>query len=95
MRDLEDDGPPRSDPTYYNWLDVEGVVHRWLLDIISPSVKGEFLALESAKAVWEAVLDSHSKKHNIATLYELVHRAANLRQGDRSVLDYSNELTAL
>ena len=95
MRHLEDYGPPRSDPTYYNWLDVEGVVHRWLLDNISPSVKGEFLALESVKAVWEAVLDSHSKKHNIATLYELVHRAANLRQDDRSVLDYSNELTAL
>ena len=95
MRHLEDDGPPRSHTTYYNWLDVEGVVHRWLLDSISPSVKGEFLALEFAKAVWEAVLDSHSKKHNIATLYELVHQAANLRQGDRSVLDYSNELMAL
>ena len=41
------------------------------------------------------MLDTHSKKHNIATLYELVHRASNLRQGDRLVLDYSNELTAL
>ena len=51
--------------------------------------------MESARAVWEAVLDSHSKKNNIATLYELVHRAANLRQGDHSVMDYNNELTAL
>ena len=95
MRHLEENRPPLSDPTYYNWLDVGGVVHWWLLDSISPSVKGEFLALDSAKNVWEAVLDSHSKKHNIATLYELVHRASNLRQGDRLVLDYSNELTAL
>ena len=95
MRHLEENGPLLSDLTYYNWLDVEGVVHRWLLDSISPSVKGEFLALDSAKNVWEAVLDSHSKKHNIATLYELVHRASNLRQGDRLVLDYINELTAL
>ena len=95
MRHLEGDRPPHSDPTYYNWLDVEGVVHRWLLDSIASSVKGEFLSLESARAVWEAVLDSHSKKNNIATLYELVHRAANLRQGDRSVMDYNNELTAL
>ena len=95
MRHLEENGPPLSDPTYYNWLDVEGVVHRWLFDSISPSVKGEFLALDSAKIVWEAVLDSHSKKHNIATLYELVHWASNLRQGDRLVLDYNNELTAL
>ena len=95
MRHLEENGPPLSDPTYYNWLDVEGVVHRWLLDSISPSIKGEFLALDSAKNVWEAVLDNHSKKHNIATLYELVHWASNLRQGDRLVLDYSNELTAL
>ena len=95
MRHLEGDRPPHSDPTYYNWLDVEGVVHRWLLDSITSSVKGEFLSLESARAVWEAVLDSHSKKNNIATLYELVHRAANLRQGDRSVMDYNNELTAL
>ena len=95
MRHLEENRPPLSDPTYYNWLDVEGVVHRWLLDSISPSVKGAFLALDSAKTVWEAVLDSHSKKHNIATLYELVHWASNLRQGDRLVLDYSNELTTL
>ena len=50
--------------------------------------------MESARAVWEAVLDSHSKKNNIATLYELVHGAANLRQGDHSVMDYNNELTA-
>ena len=66
MRHLEDDGPPRSDLTYYNWLDVEGVVHRWLLDSISPSVKGEFLALESAKAVWEAVLNNHSKNTTLS-----------------------------
>ena len=78
MRHLEGDKPSHSDPAYYNWLDVEGVVHRWLLDSIASSVKGEFLSLESARAVWEAVLDSHSKKNNIATLYELVHRAANL-----------------
>ena len=95
MRHLEEDRPPHSDLAYYNWLDIEGVVHRWLLDSITPSVKGEFLSLESARAIWEAVLDSHSKKNNIATLYELVHRAANLRQGDRSVMDYNNELTAL
>ena len=95
MRHLEGDRPSHSDPAYYNWLDVEGVVHRWLLDSIASFVKGEFLSLESARAVWEAVLDNHSKKNNIATLYELVHRAANLRQGDRSVMDYNNELTAL
>ncbi|XP_078433764.1 uncharacterized protein LOC144705106 [Wolffia australiana] len=95
MRHLLEDGPPRTDPKYYDWLDVEGVVHRWLLDSISPNIKGEFLSLESARAVWEAALDSHSKKHNIATLYELVHRAVNLRQGDRSVMEYSTELISL
>ena len=95
MRHLEEDRPPHSDPAYYNWLDVEGVVHRWLLDSIAPSVKGEFLSVESARAVWEAVLDSHSKKNNIATLYELVQRAANLCQGDSSVMEYNNELSAL
>ena len=95
MRHLEVDRPSHSDPAYYNWLDVEGVVHRWLLASIASSVKGEFLSLESARAVWEAVLDSHSKKNNIAILYELVHRAANLRLRDRSVMDYNNELTAL
>ncbi|XP_078447608.1 uncharacterized protein LOC144716357 [Wolffia australiana] len=95
MRHLLEDGPPRTDSKYYDWLDVEGVVHRWLLDSISPSIKGEFLSLESARAVWEAALESHSKKHNIATLYELVHRAANLHQGDRSVMEYSTELISL
>ncbi|XP_078429486.1 uncharacterized protein LOC144708026 [Wolffia australiana] len=95
MRHLLEDGPSRTDPKYYDWLDVEGVVHRWLLDSISPSVKGEFMSLESARAVWEAALESHSKKHNIATLYELVHRAANLRQGDRSIMEYSTELISL
>ncbi|XP_078446558.1 uncharacterized protein LOC144715500 [Wolffia australiana] len=95
MRHLLEDGPPRTDPKYYDWLDVEGVVHRWLLDSISPNLKGEFLSLESARAVWEAALDSHSKKHNIATLYELVHRAVNLRQGDMTVMEYSTELISL
>ncbi|XP_078434137.1 uncharacterized protein LOC144705379 [Wolffia australiana] len=95
MRHLLEDGPPKTNSKYYDWLDVEGVVHRWLLDSISPSIKGEFLSLESARAVWEAALDSHSKKHNIATLYELVHRAVNLRQGDRTVMEYSTELISL
>ena len=95
MHHLEEDRPPHSDPAYFNWLDIEGVVHQWLIDSIAPSIKGEFLSLKSARAVWEAVLDRHSKKNNIATLYELVHRPANLRQGDRLVMDYNNELTAL
>lgn len=29
MRHLLEDGSPRTDQTYYDWLDVEGVVHRW------------------------------------------------------------------
>ncbi|XP_078438073.1 uncharacterized protein LOC144708561 [Wolffia australiana] len=95
MRHLLEEGPSKTDSKYYDWLDVEGVVHRWLLDSISPSIKGEFLSLESARAMWEAALDSHSKKNNIATLYELVHRAANLRQGDRTIMEYSTELISL
>lgn len=58
-----------------------------VLDSISPSVKGEFLSLESARVGWEAALKSQSKKHNNATLYKLVHRAANLRQGDRAIMN--------
>ncbi|XP_078437631.1 uncharacterized protein LOC144708251 [Wolffia australiana] len=95
MRHLTGDGPPVTDPAYYDWLDVEGVVQRWLLDSIAPNIKGEFLSLASARAVWEATLNSHSKRNNIAILYELVHRAANFRQGDRTVLEYSNKLSSL
>ncbi|XP_078435009.1 uncharacterized protein LOC144705999 [Wolffia australiana] len=95
MRHLMEDGPLVTDPAYYDWLDVEGVVQRWLLDSIAPNIKGEFLSLASARAVWEASLNSHSKRNNIAILYKLVHRAANLRQGDRTVLEHSNELTSL
>ncbi|XP_078441195.1 uncharacterized protein LOC144711146 [Wolffia australiana] len=95
MKHLMEAPPSPTAPHYEQWLDVEGVVHRWLLDSISSSYAAEFLSLNSAKEIWDAAQESHSKRNNLAIIYDLVTRSTNLTQGPRSVRAYHLELSSL
>ena len=94
MKHLLNDDQPVTDLSYEHWLDIEGVVHRWLLESILPTISREFLFLNSAREVWESAKESYSKKNNLATIYDIMQRSTNLVQGNCLVLAYNNKLTS-
>ena len=73
----------------------EEFVLAWLLDSISPAYMTSFVSYDTAKGLWEAVRRSHSKNSNKAKIIDLISRSYTLKQGDRDIISYSNELRAI
>ena len=51
-----------------------------------------FISYDTSKKLWEAIRGSHSKRGDKAKIIDLIIKSYNIKQGDRSVLTYSNEL---
>ena len=92
---LHDFCPAEDDPHYQKWVMEEEFVFAWLLDLISPEYMARFIAYDTAKGLWEAICRSHSKKGDKAKIIDLISRSYILKQGDKDILTYSNELRAI
>ena len=88
---LHENCPAEDDPHYQKWVMGEGFVFAWLLDSISPKHMARFISYDTAKGLWEAICRSHSK----AKIIDLISRSYTLKQGDKDILTYSNELRAI
>ena len=89
---LHENCPTEEDPNYQRWVMEEEFVFAWLLDSISPAYMTSFISYDTAKGLWEAIRRSHSKKGNKAKIIDLISRSYTLKQGDKDILSYSNEL---
>ena len=54
-----------------------------------------FLFMSSTKKVWDVVLQTYSKKGDVAQIYELKTIIHNTKQKDLSVIAYYNRLKVL
>ncbi|XP_078443058.1 uncharacterized protein LOC144712663 [Wolffia australiana] len=84
-----------SNPSYKSWKRDDAIVHVLLLSSMTKDQLPRMAFLKTAKQIWEYVEKNALKKSNLWRTYELVIRAWNLRQGDRSVTDYVNELQTI
>ena len=82
-------------PHYQKWVMEEEFVFAWLLDSISPEHMAKFIAYDTAKGLWESICRSHSKEGDKAKIIDLISRSYTLKQGDKDILTYSNELRAI
>ena len=92
---LHENCPTEEDPNYQKWVMEEEFVFAWLLDSISPAYMTSSISYDTAKGLWEAIRRSHSKKGNKAKIIDLISRSYTLKQGDKDILSYSNELRAI
>ena len=73
----------------------EEVLYTWLLDSMTTELANRFIEYETVKEIWDVAHKYHSQKNDQAKIAELVIRAGSLQQGDKSVLAYANELSAI
>ena len=92
---LQENCPTEDDPNYQRWVMEEEFVFAWLLDSISPEYMASFISYDTAKGLWEAIRRSYSKKGNKAKIIDLISRSYNLKQGEKDILTYSNELRTI
>ena len=51
-----------------------------------------FISYDTSKKLWEAIKRSHYKRGDKAKIIDLIIKSYTLKQGDRDILKYSNEL---
>ena len=93
LHHLTDDGPSEDHPTFPQWLLAEEIVFAWLLESIAPEQMSRFVSYETSKKLWEAIRRSHSNRGDKAKIIDLIIKSYTLKQGDRSILAFSNKLT--
>ena len=87
---------PNEDGTqYYKWLEEEEILITWMLDSMKPEVCDRFIDYAPVKDMWDAIIRLYSKLEDESRMTELNIKAIELRQEQRGVLEYSNELAAI
>ena len=92
IQHLSEEGPLEHHPDFQKWLVEEEFVFAWLLDSIAPEHMSRYASYDTSKQLWEAIRRGHSKQGNKAKIIDLIIKSYNIKQGERSVLVYSNEL---
>ena len=95
LKHLQEDCPPEDSPLFQRWVSGEEVVFAWLLDSISPDYISKFISYNTSRALWEAIRRNHSKLGDKARINDLFIRSYSLKQGEKDILTYSNELRAI
>ena len=71
---------------------MEEFVFAWLLDSIASEQMARYASYDTSKQLWEAIRRSHSKRGNTAKFIDLIIKSYTLKQREKDVLTYSNEL---
>ncbi|GAV87024.1 LOW QUALITY PROTEIN: UBN2_3 domain-containing protein, partial [Cephalotus follicularis] len=53
------------------WLSKDALVMSWLLHSIEPALSPQYMMIESAKDIWDAISRQYSQKNNYAQAYEI------------------------
>ena len=94
IKHLHEDCPLEDNPNFQRWVLGE-VVFAWLLDSIAPEQLSKFMSYNTSRGLWEAIRRSHSKLGDKARINDLFIRSYSLKQGDKDILTFSNELRAI
>ena len=92
---LSEDCSSEDNPNFPRWVMEEEFVFAWLVDSIAPEQIGKFMSYDTSRGLWEAIRRSHSKLGDKAKVIDLISRSYSLKQGDKDILTYSNELRTI
>lgn len=63
--------PPHTDPSVGEWEAEHPLVMYRLLNSMEPTVSDGLLFANTAKEIWDSVVETYSEQNNIAIVYEL------------------------
>ena len=85
----------KSNPSWKIWRSKNSLVIAWLINSMEPAIGKPHLFLPTAKDVWDVVRETYSDLENSSQIFELKTKLWQLKQGDREVTIYYNEMVTL
>lgn len=70
------------------WSVIDSTVEAWLLNSLTPSIAAAVETLSSASEVWKTLETMYSGKGNVMLMAQIEDRINELKQGDKSVVEY-------
>ena len=92
---LTEDGPHEGHPDFMKWTMEEEFVFAWLLDSLAPEHQAQFVSYDTSRKLWESIQRNHSKQGDKSKIIDLITKSFSLKQGDKDIITYSNELRAI
>jgi len=74
------------------WSTTDSLIFAWLLNSLTPAIAASIEALPNTLAAWKLLSKRYSGKGNLMLMSQIQDKIRDLHQGDRSVMDYVNEL---
>ncbi|XP_073062852.1 uncharacterized protein [Primulina eburnea] len=87
--------PAETEPTFKTWRSENSLVMAWLLNSMELSIAKPHMFMKTAKEVWDSIRETYSDSENSSQIFELKTKLWNLKQHDRDVTIYYNEMVAL
>src|SRR6266540_4551267 len=77
------------------WSTTDSLIFAWLLNSLTPAIAASVEALPNTLEVWKLLSKRYSGKGNLMLMSQIQDKIRDVHQGDRSVMDYVNELQHL
>ena len=77
------------------WSITNSLVVAWLLNSLIPSIAASVDTLSKADEVWNTLSRLYSGKGNVMLMAQIEEKVIDLKQGDRSVMEYVAEIQHL
>ena len=92
---LTEDSPNEEHVEFMKWTIEEEFVFAWLLDSLAPEQQAQFISCDTSRKLWESIRRNHSKQGHKSKIINLISKSFSLKQDDKDVITYSNELHAI
>ncbi|XP_074270914.1 uncharacterized protein LOC141594822 [Silene latifolia] len=86
--------PPKTDKKYNQWVHVDLLVLRWILNSLDKNLRDNLQYASSSKALWSEIVERYGQL-NALELYELKKDLSNVSQDNSSLIDYYSRLKCL
>ena len=87
--------PPQTNPAFKKWRTKNAVVKGWLINSMDLKLVSNFIRFLMAKAVWDSIATTYFNGGDTSQVYDLKRRVTRLKQGDKSIETYYNNLQGL
>ena len=83
------------DPAFKKWRTENAMVKGWFINSMDLKLVSNFIRFLMATAVWDSIATTYFNGGDTSQVYDLKRRVTRLKQGDRSIETYYNNLQGL
>ena len=87
--------PSKGTPEHIIWEQADLNVCSWVLENMEPELMANYVTIQTAKDLWEALYSTYSQQTGGVQIYDLTVRANTIRQGTETLEAYYNNIQRL